>query len=421
MTLASISARPSRLDDVAGIIAERANPLAVRMVRQHLRSMGFIAVFTLLLFTALVTAILAATLPQAEAFGRGRWLYGILLAIWSACAVVAQPLMLVSAVRDERADSCWELLDLTGLHPLTVLSGMAWAAAVQQAVLMSAMAPFLIMAWLLRGLDPLLLLLTLLIVPIMGLTVTCMGMRGACSARKARFAGSALAYLLFLILIWLVMMWMLWASLHWRTLEEIAGLLRSGHAGAWATLAFLTMIALQAGMMGLVRAAMRISHPAGNRSTAPRALTWLCVGSFLVLLLALATFTRLTWSEALGWFAIIVAVRTMLSGSDALSEPYPLTPKQANWGTQWHGWRRPGFALLRPGAAAGRRCFLALAVLSLACGGVAWRFPAAPMAALRPWGRWRSASSAMPQSSTRSPMPLRALAVARKVIPDGIV
>jgi hypothetical protein len=62
-------------------------------------------------------------------------------------------------------------------------------------------------------------------------------------------------------------------------------------------------------------------------------------------------------------------------GIGAISEPYSRTPRQQSRWQHTSGWRRTLAGILAPGAASGRRCFLALLALGLAAAVAALAWP----------------------------------------------
>ena len=355
-------------------LGDRRNPLTVRMLRQQGRSLANTIVLHLLLLLGVVAAVVVACISPEVLFGprvslmRSEVLFLLVVAAWSAVAWIVQPVVFISTVRQEREETTWDLLDLTGLPPLRILAGLVGAAAIQQLMLLAMMAPFLVMAWMLNGLDPLAILLTIVGIPLGGVISVCVGIKATLTAKRSSLAGRPGRAAIGASLGWLMAMVVLWSVSISR--EHLPGMpsLRAVGNGAFLTLVLMGNIALQFGAAALVDAAMRITHPAANRSTAPRVMTLVTVLNLLLVVVGLALAGLVNWTSAIAWTALLTAGWNAFSSIDGFAEPFDLTRRQAQESHQHNRWRR----LLDPGAAAARQFHLALALPALVVGIAVW-------------------------------------------------
>jgi hypothetical protein len=368
----------AHLESLADSGVTRLNPVTVRMVRQHLRSPVIASVLCLLLVLGVSGVAIATTANQSVPQGipvwhvpvlRGELLFLVVIGLWSAVAWIAQPLVFISAVRNERDESSWDLLELTGLSPLRILGGMVIAAVIQQILLLAIMAPFLVLAWLLNGLDPLAILLALVVVPLHGLVSVCLGIKATVTGKRGGFAGRPGRAAIGSSLGWLLTMYLLWLSLSLPGMIPGAPSLRAIGPGTVITIMLLSNLALHMGAAALVDAAMRLTHPAQDRSRVPRLMTLIFVANLAVVLGVLVLLGYLSWILALAWFAAVSAAWNAYSSIDGFAESYHHTPRQARACAPRPGLRR---MLLDPGAAAARRFHLSIALPALVIGVITW-------------------------------------------------
>ncbi len=355
-------------------IGERANPILVRIVRQELRSRAFIGVFVVLLVAAMIASIVVGTFSdQAEEGMAARGLFGVLAWAWWFALVVVQPTVTFLTVANERNEDTWDLVELTGMRPRKVLAGLLTASVVQSILYTSALAPFMLLSYLLRGLDLGTIVIVLLLVPLHGVAASTLAAFCACLGNNK----ATRALLAVLLIIGLVMLWLGMASMFFslQTLYRL-GIevdIRRWDASVWAGvgsylnawLAFITTM--------LVLSSALLTFRAADRSSGPRLLwyglwfnglawtliaSWLDSGDDLGEFLAVFGFGGLLWAMCLGLFS--------------LSEDYEISPRQARAITAPKLWMRPLTWLFGPGAARGRWAYLVLASLSAAVCLVGW-------------------------------------------------
>lgn len=348
---------------------DRLNPLTVRVVRQQLRSWAAIGSFLLPLFAALITTVVLVS-PQREGNGSGRELFFWLAGGWSLLAWVALPVQLAADLASERRGEAWDLIALASLPPGRMVIGWFVAGTAQQAMLGAAIAPFLLMTCLMKGVDPLVLSLTLIGIPVVALATTAFALHAASSEKRPLvnrvIAAAALRGLL---------IWGLIALMTGSLLARSRGMvttMRTDSGELWFTLLLLADFAVMLTIGVLVGAAMNLTSPALNRSTAPRLVAWAVAANAAVIAPLSCLMVSAPWQSALGTWAVICACATAIMGVGAISERYDLTPRQARFTTLTAGWGRTAQSLLAPGAAAGRRCFLVMACACLVAGGLAW-------------------------------------------------
>ncbi len=350
-------------------LSDRANPMLVRCIRQELRSKTFLGVFTLLLVVCAIAAIASAGASSDSVNSQvGRNLFSVLGWSWSL-VVVIQAMSTFQAVIRERNDDTWDLLDLTGMGPRPVLRGLLLANLVQGQLYTAALAPFLVMAYLLRGIDLLTIVFALVAVPLASIAASTLAVFFASvgNNKPARaFFGGLLG--LGLAGTWLASV-ALWFELRW--LDWFLGGLLSNNLDAWLVLggwfnAWLAFVALM-----LVLSGALMTHRAGDRSSAPRLLwaaLWL---NGLLWFIGIGAYSRPGYAmlaEGLGVFAIMGVVWAGILGLFSVSEDVALSPRQARTITEAPRWRRWVTALHGPGASRGRLAFLVLMVASVLVG-----------------------------------------------------
>jgi hypothetical protein len=359
-----------QLDAKLAALSDRLDPMLVRCVRQDLRSKMFIAVFSLLLLWSTAFSLIAATSAAASNDPdrtSGRWLFALLAWSWSFALIVVQAAATHRLVAQERNDDTWDLVELTGLPPRCLVRGLLAASLTQSALYTAAMAPFLVMAYLLRGLDLLTILAALVTVPMLGIVAATVALFLACAApnKKASSLGSIFSGLILLLLmlkLWFftcIIQFSAWDSGLTRLLRGLAdgqtwALVSTGIGiNAWIALVFL----------GLVFATTLLTHRADDRSHGPRlavAVVWL---NLLAWVGGVWWCMRLAPAEiavVLAGIGIAGAGLTTIAAFFACTEDYLLTPRQARGISESHGWRRKLSAFTGPGAARGRWYVLAL-------------------------------------------------------------
>jgi hypothetical protein len=359
-------------------ISDRANPLLVRTVRQELRSRTFIGVFVLLLVISTLSAIGFAGTASASAHATaGRGLFSLLASAWSF-VVVLQALGTFQAVSRERNEETWDLIDLTGMRPQQVLRGIMTANLVQTQLYAAALAPFLVMAYLLRGIDLYLIGFALVVIPLGGIAACALAVfMAAIGTNKA-----SRSFCLGLLGLGLFMLWSM-SLVAWANLREAEWLLNqifNRMNEGWLLLSIWLNIWLMFVIGMLVLAGALMTHRANDRSTTPR-LYWFAawintLAWFIAIPLMLNTGTVIheRLAQALAIFSILGVAWAGILGIFSVSEDYDLSPRQARTIINAPRWRRWATLVHGPGAARGRLAYLSLAFLSCGIGGIALLF-----------------------------------------------
>lgn len=343
-------------------VAERS-PIAVRQLRQQLRSRSWsitLVAVPILCALAALTCLAWADHQRTwnSALSPSRLLFGGYLLLWGVICGVVQPGAAGRSLRRERLEETWDLIELTGLGGQAIAFGH-WCAAVLQILLMSSLfAPFLVMAWLLRGVDTVSLLTALIGVPAWGLLMAAIAIFGATAPppkkKSAKGVGIGVEFLS-LILGWPVFFGLMQLDGVQRLLSGLGGglLAPALAATAWALVVTAS----------LVQAGTALTHPARNRSTGPRLVS--CITALLVALwgFLLAPFASIGLASA----AIVILAIALWTGLSAIAEFDGTTSRQQRWIDEARGfWQRTAW-FLGPGCRRGRRCVLLLTALGLIC------------------------------------------------------
>ena len=351
---------------------DRLNPMLVRCVRQELSSKMFLGTFSLLLIVAVIACLIAANQaflnsdnPDAT---YGQDLFNILAWGWSFMLVVVQSGTTHRLVMQERQDDTWDLVDLTGLGPRRIVRGLLLANLVQGLLSTAAIAPFLVMAYLLRGLDLVSIAMALITVPLLGVAASSLAVLSACAtpAKKGKNAAGGFI-LLFLLFPWFSMSMGLFTTL--RGVSRLPEMLASGDLDAWlGVAAALTCWSCFVWTM-LVFSEALLTHRAGDRSTRPR-LAWSVV--WLVGVLWALGLTGLGVFKSGGDQGLPLAVAgcagvimALLGGFIASTEDPGLTPRQARTFDRAPDWAKVPLRFLGPGPNRGRWWLMAMGLLSL--------------------------------------------------------
>ncbi len=133
--------------------SERINPIVVKEVRQSLKSKQFTISYGLTLVAAVGWTLLAISLMVPRIF----YMPGGLALLAGFFCILAVPLMVIipfSAFRSltaETEDSTFELLSISALSSYQIIYGKMASACVQILLYLSALAPCIVLTYLLRG------------------------------------------------------------------------------------------------------------------------------------------------------------------------------------------------------------------------------------------------------------------------------
>lgn len=148
-----MSARPDLLDRFGVWLAEWANPIVVKEVRQGLRQRLFVVFFTLMLVSCVVISLVAFAASDGNEPRAGQFTFSAYFFALGAVEFFIIPYSAYRSMAREREDETWVLLTLTGLGPRRILAGKILSFVLQGFLYMSAAAPFLIFSYFLNGID----------------------------------------------------------------------------------------------------------------------------------------------------------------------------------------------------------------------------------------------------------------------------
>ncbi len=355
--------------------------MLVRCVRQELRSRAFVGSFSVLLVVSLLSACSVAwwTLT-GNAVGNeqsGRALFGVLACAWSCAVVVIQGTGTFRAVSQERNDDTWDLVDLTGMGPRRIVLGLMHANLVQGILFTAPIAPFMVMAYMLRGLDLLTILFALVVVPFFAVASSALAVLTA-SLSQQKASRATLGGLLGIVLLgfWL-MSFSLWFGLG-SGIDYYLSQLRRGDGETWLLTGFVFNLWVVAVVFMLVLSGALLSHPAANRSTGPRlmsaivwanALAWAC-GTIVWLIVGAGSVANAERECAgvAGVFTMLAMWWVMLVSLFAVTEDFTLSPRQARAIQDPKPMKRALMVVFGPGATRGRLWYLLFAGLTMAAG-----------------------------------------------------
>lgn len=132
-------------------VAEWAGPLVVKEVRAGLKSWAFAVAFGLLVVVGFVVVLTSALLSSPSGEPRGPAAFMGTTAAFAVYGHLLVPFIAFRAMVREREDETWVLLVLTGLGTDGIVRGKHLAALVQLGLGAAAMAPFMLLSYLLSG------------------------------------------------------------------------------------------------------------------------------------------------------------------------------------------------------------------------------------------------------------------------------
>ncbi len=131
--------------------SDKLSPMLVKELRQGLRAKTFVILF--LALQALLAVVLLSAIGAAEPERAGRTVSSIIFFFFSLAALVAQPLRGVGALHNEIKGNTIDLMVLTRLGAWRIVLGK-WVAIVSQtALLLTAIAPYLILRYFFGRMD----------------------------------------------------------------------------------------------------------------------------------------------------------------------------------------------------------------------------------------------------------------------------
>lgn len=256
-----------RLFDLLERAGDRINPIVVKEVRQTLRGRYFRVSFWLTLCAASAISLGALVFradPEdvRQVLGTGFYVPSITCLLIATHGLV--PFSAFVAMGAEWDENTYDLLVLSNLRPRQIVLGKVFAAGIQALLYYSAFVPFLVFAFLLRGVDLLVLLATLGGSMVASFTLACVAV-ALSSLSRARLSRVLLMVLLgsFLAIVptgqGIVVA---------TAVMRFPGMLHTPE-GAQAFAAMVSCMIAAAILFVLVGSA-RLAHPEENRSTGLR-------------------------------------------------------------------------------------------------------------------------------------------------------
>ena len=251
-------------------VSSRLNPILVKEVRQSLRGRYFGIVFWLMVAVAATIACLFLAQADFQRNDRGGQMFFV--AMYGCLSVAVHlfvPFSTFLSVGSEWDENTYDLLVLSNLKPRQIVLGKLFSAVVQVGLFFCAFGPFLVFAFLLRGLD--------LVVAgwVLGLTVVSAVGLSAVSLALSSLVRQRLPRVLLMALLAIVLVWSTAGSIAFSVMvfEE-----RIVHVPEFRLVAGgFTSGILVLGIFALLLAATRFTHTEENRSTGLRIFTTLVV------------------------------------------------------------------------------------------------------------------------------------------------
>jgi len=260
---------PRTLDD-------RLNPILVKEVRQALRGRFFRWMFGLTLLVTTFLALMVVTIAASQTHDTrvGQQFFLVIYACMGGAVLVLVPFSAFLSTSSEWDENTYDLLVLSNLQPRQIVGGKLVSTLIQALLYYSTFTPFLVAAFLLNGLDLLVLGVVLLCSAASCVGLSLIGIALASLARVRAMRGIILA--------------LFGAALTggWGiSIGVVTAIVQNSHElrsieGQMAVSVYVTTALLLAGVAAVIAMA-RFSHEEENRSTPMRVLS-------LVLILAAA-------------------------------------------------------------------------------------------------------------------------------------
>lgn len=141
--------------NISTFLDDRMNPIVVKEVRQAVRSRFVVAVLMLFLVVELFTlgVFLFMSDEWQQNFYAGRDAFMVLQGILLATCLLFVPLYVGVRLAAERLDTNADLLFITTIRPSSILWGKWLGGMLVALLIFSACAPFMVITYLLRGVD----------------------------------------------------------------------------------------------------------------------------------------------------------------------------------------------------------------------------------------------------------------------------
>ena len=247
-----------------GRLADRANPILVKEVRQALRGRYFRVTFWLTLSAAAVIG-LVVLIGDVQGDDRGASFFHTIYCCLAVAAHGFVPFAAFVAMGNEWDENTYDLLVLSNLKPRQIVLGKLLSAGVQALLFYSAFGPFLVFAFLLGGVDLRAVLVVLAGSMLLSLALSATAL-ALSSTAQGRFKRVVLMAILAGLLAWVTMA-SFWMGV---AVVQMPGMLRDSDALV-AMLAFASAMVVYSALP-IALACARLAHAEENSSTPLRAL-----------------------------------------------------------------------------------------------------------------------------------------------------
>lgn len=247
-------------------ISDRLNPILLKEVRQAMRGRYFRISFWITLTVATIVGLGVLLVTIIE--GNNEQVLGpVFFAAMFGCLVLAAqvfvPFSAFLSMGGEWDENTWDLLVLSNLRPRQIVYGKVLSSSVQALLYYCTFGPFLVFAFLLRGIDMTALMVALSVSIFLSFLLSCVSVAMS-SFSRGRFARVVLMVLLTAILISVSMGTVAWAAqmmffpgqLHDPEVMQAIG----------ATLSVIIAVAA----FFFAATCARLAHPEENRSSGLR-------------------------------------------------------------------------------------------------------------------------------------------------------
>jgi hypothetical protein len=367
----------ARLDDLSDWIS----PIVVKEVRQIVRGREFNYSFGISLAIGLVAAFWAGTAALNGSPGQGAWIFSTLVTCLALIGLLIVPMGAFSALRNERGERTLDLVTLTSLSPRRLVIGKVLAQGVKLVTLFAGLAPFIVMSFLLGGIDLVTILISLALLFLWSLWACAGCLFLSCLSRSRAISGGLIGILTIVFFFLMTVGRALYFTAMYRGggfagIFLPAGAFGPTRSNLWWALASMTAICLTTMTNLVLLAENRISPPTQNRVTALR------LGFFVQFVVILAVFigslTSLPSGAAttnlLQMMCAFAGLQLAVVATFTVTEDLALRPQmllQLKSSALWR-WRT---VIFRPGGGAGALYVLAQMFMLVIAG---WRLMSSP-------------------------------------------
>lgn len=309
----------NRWDKVWVWVGEHTNPIVVKEVRQSLKSRQFTMSFGLTLIAAISWTFIAVSLnvPRIYYIPGGLSLLAGYVCILTLPLMVIIPFSTFRSLTAETEDGTFELLSISALSALQIVHGKMASACLQMILYLSALAPCMVLTYLLRGVS------LFMILFVIGLTVSFSLCENALALLLAAVSRSRMVQNAVSIL---VLAGLLIASFAWILVIFDQGLNEFSNPPKEIYLVLFAIGTILAIAFSLVlhAAAAAIDFPSENHSTP---LRWRILGLVaLVLFWSIAAIVGLQEASGavlllVGVFVFMMAIGALITGEHGIISP----------------------------------------------------------------------------------------------------